>query len=352
MKRKIRMSQKKGLPPGTLVYTGDETKDFEITVIDYDSNGYREFEVKNVEECFPFRDYPTVTWINVVGLHRVDIVEKIGQHYDLHPLVLEDILNVHQRPKVEYFENYIFVVLKMLTYNEESHYIESEQVSIILGKNFIFTFQERKGDVFEPVRDRIRNNKGIIKKNGADYLLYALIDIIVDNYFVILEKLGDGVEDLEDKVILDPSPEIVQVIHRLKRNLIELRKTIWPLREILNTLHKENSPLMEEKTSIYLRDVYDHTIHIIDTVETLRDMASGLLDVYLSSLSNRMNEIMKVLTIISTIFIPLTFIAGIYGMNFKYMPELEWKFGYPLVLLVMLSIGIGMRIYFKKKKWL
>lgn len=347
-----KISQKKGQPPGTLIYTGNKIEDFKITVIDYDSNEYKEFEVKKIEKCFPFRDSPTITWINIVGLHKVDVIEKIGMHYNLHPLVLEDILNVHQRPKVEYFEDYIFVVLKMLTYNDESHEVNSEQVSMILGKNFVFTFQERKGDVFEPVRNRIRNNKGIIRKNDADYLLYALIDIIVDNYFVILEKMGDEVEDLEDKVILNPSPEIVQTIHRLKRNLIELRKTIWPLREVLNTLYKEDSHLIKKKTSIYFRDVYDHTIQIIDTVETLRDMAGGLLDIYLSSVSNRMNEIMKVLTIIATIFMPLTFIAGVYGMNFKYMPELEWKFGYPLVLLLMLLVGIVMLIYFRRKKWL
>lgn len=352
-KRKIKgISRKKGQPPGTLIYTGDKIIDFEIAIIDYNSGEYKEFEVKNPEECFSFRDSPTVTWINIVGLDKVDVIENIGKHYNLHPLVLEDILNVHQRPKIEYFEDYVFVVLKMLKYNEESYDIESEQVSMILGENFVFTFQEKKGDVFDPVRIRIRNNKGIIRKNGADYLLYALIDIIVDNYFVILEKLGDEVEDLEDNVILDPSPETVHTIHRLKKNLIELRKTIWPLREVLNTLYREDSHLIKKKTSFYFRDVYDHTIQVIDTVETLRDIAGGLLDVYLSSVSNRMNEIMKVLTIIATIFIPLTFIAGIYGMNFKYMPELEWKFGYPLVLILMLSIGIGMLIYFRKKKWL
>jgi magnesium transporter len=285
-------------------------------------------------------------------LHKIDIIERIGKHYILHPLVLEDILNVYQRPKVEYFEDYIFVVLKMLTYDDKTDDINSEQVSMILGNNFVFTFQERKGDVFEPIRDRLRNNKGVIRKNSADYLLYSLIDIIVDNYFVILEKLGEKVEDLEDRVVLNPSPETIRKIHRLKRNLIELRRIIWPLREALSVLYKEESDLINKKTSIYFRDVYDHVIQIMDTIETLRDMVGGLLDVYLSSVSNRMNEIMKVLTIIATIFIPLTLISGIYGMNFKYMPELKWRFGYPLVLLLMLGIGIGMLIYFRKKKWL
>ncbi|MDK2896867.1 MAG: magnesium transporter [Candidatus Atribacteria bacterium] len=339
-----------GALPGTLVYTGDKREDFAVWVIDYNIDEYKETELKSVEECFPFKDSPTVTWIDIVGLHKIEAIEKIGKHYNLHPLILEDILNVKQRPKIEYFDDYIFIVLKTLTYDEFSG-IEAEQVSIIVGKNFVFTFQERKGDVFEPIRARIRHNKGVIRENGADYLLYALIDVIVDNYFVILEKLGEEIEDLEEEVISDSSPATVQAIHRLKRNLIELRKSVWPLREILNTLSKDESRLVK-KTLIYLRDVYDHTIQIIDTVEIFRDMVSGLLDVYLSSTSNKMNEIMKVLTIIATIFIPLTFLAGIYGMNFRYMPELEWRLGYPLVLGVMLGIGIGMVIYFKRKKWM
>jgi magnesium transporter len=346
-----KLTKKIGAPPGTLIYTGERKEDFEVSVIDYDADNYNELKVKDIEECFPFKDSPTVTWINIVGLHRTDAIEKIGSHYNLHPLVLEDILNVTQRPKIDYFENYIFIVLKMLTYNDESNEVESEQVSIILGKNFVFTFQERKGDVFDSVRERIRNNKGIIRKNGADYLLYSLIDVIVDNYFIILEKLGEEVEDLENEVVSNPSPDTVQTIHRLKRNLIDLRRSIWPLREVLNNLSRGESELLK-KTSIYFRDVYDHTVQIIDTIETFRDMVSGVLDIYLSSVSNRMNAVMKVLTVIATIFMPLTFITGIYGMNFKYMPELEWKFGYPLVLIVMLCIGIGMIIYFKRKKWL
>lgn len=349
---KKKPAKKIGAPPGTLVYTGDKREDFEIAIIDYDADRYNELRVENIEECLPFKDSPTVTWINVVGLHKVDVIEKIGEYYDFHPLILEDMLNVDQRPKVEYFEDYIFAVIKMLTYNDESNDIESEQVSMIAGKNFVFTFQERRGDVFDPVRERIKKSKGIIRKMGADYLFYALMDIIVDYYFVILEKLGDEVEELEDMVLSNPSPETVQKIHKLKRNLIELRKTIWPLREILSMLYKEDSHLLKKKTSIYFRDVYDHTIQVMDTVETLRDMASGLLDVYLSSVSNRMNEIMKVLTIIATIFMPLTFIAGIYGMNFTHMPELEWRFGYPLVLMIMLCIGIGMVLYFRRKRWL
>jgi magnesium transporter len=348
---KKELTKKLGTPPGTLIYTGDKRKDFEIGVIDYGTDKYEEIKVKKVEDCFPFKDSPTVTWVDVVGLHRIDVIEKIGKYYNFHTLVLEDILNINQRPKIEYFDDYVFIILNMLTYNDESHKVEKEQVSIILGNNFVFTFQERKGDVFESIRERIRNNKGVIRKKGASHLLYALIDVIVDNYFIILEKIGGEIEDLEDKVIYNPSPETIQTIHRLKRNLIDLRKSIWPLREILNNLSKGESQLLKG-TSIYFRDVYDHTIQVIDTVETFRDMASGLLDIYLSSVSNKMNEIMKVLTIIATIFIPLTFITGIYGMNFKHMPELEWKLSYPLVLCVMLFIGIWMVIYFRRKKWI
>jgi magnesium transporter len=281
----------------------------------------------------------------------VDIIEKIGKHFNLHPLVIEDILNIHQRPKIEDFEDHIFIVLKMLTYNKDSHEGESEQVSIILGKNFVLTFQERKRDVFDPVRNRIKNSKSLIRKYGADYLVYALIDVIVDNYFIILEGIGEVLEELEDRVLLNPTSEIVHSIHQLKRNLIVLRKSIWPLREILSTLEKTESDLIKN-TSVYFRDVYDHTIQVIDIIETYRDLVTGMLDIYLSSVSNRMNQIMKVLTIIATIFMPLTFIAGIYGMNFKYMPELGWKWGYPLVLILMLLIGVNMIIYFRRKKWL
>jgi magnesium transporter len=350
--KKRKLAKKVGAPPGTLVYTGERKEDFEISVFDYDATTYKEFKTDKIEDCFPFKDSPTVTWINIVGLHNIDVVENIGRYYSIHPLVLEDILNVHQRPKIEFFDDYIFVVAKMLSYNENSLSIESEQVSMIIGKNYQITFQERKGDVFEPVRERIRNGKGIIRKNKVDYLLYALLDVVVDSYFIILEKIGDELEDLEDRVILSPSPETSQSIHRLKRNFIELRKSVWPVREVLAALSRGESDLVNMKTIIYFRDVYDHAIRVIDTVETLRDVASGLLDIYLSSISNKMNETMKVLTIIATIFIPLTFIAGVYGMNFKYMPELEWKWGYPVILGIMLIIAVGMIVIFRRKRWL
>ena len=340
---------KVGSPPGSLVYTGRTKEEVEITIFDYNEKEYKEIKAKKIEEIFPYKDTPTITWINITGLHKVEMIEKLGKHYNIHPLVLEDILNVDQRPKIEDFGEYMFIVVRMLSY--ERNEVKSEQVSIIFGKNFVFTFQERKGDVFEPVRERIRNNKGIIRKMGSNYLVYSLIDVIVDNYFTILEKIGEEIEELEDKVIFHPTQEIVRTIHHLKRNLIILRKSIWPLREVLSTLERGESQLIKN-LSMYFRDIYDHTIQIIDTLETYRDFATGLLDIYLSSLSNRTNEIMKVLTIIGTIFIPLTFITGIYGMNFKYMPELKWKYGYPMVLFVMLVLSIIMLLYFRKKKWI
>ena len=348
-----RRSKKAGLPPGTLVHIGEKKAAVpKINVMDYDEAHFQENEIKTIEECFIFKDKPTVTWINVDGLHQVEILEKLGECYGLHPLVLEDILNTDQRPKMEDYGEYIYIVLKMLDYNDKSNEIESEQISLILGPNFVFSFQEREGDTFNPIRERIRNSKGRIRKMGADYLAYTLLDSIVDNYFIILEKLGEKIEFLEEKLVTHPTSEILQVIHHLKREMIFLRKAVWPLREVVSGLGRGESSLIKESTKVYLRDVYDHTIQTIDTIETYRDMVSGMLDIYLSSVSNRLNAVMKVLTIIATIFMPLTFIAGIYGMNFKYMPELEWRWGYPAILLIVVFIGVSMLIYFKRKKWL
>jgi magnesium transporter len=240
----------------------------------------------------------------------------------------------------------------MLDYNDKSSEIESEQMSLILGPNFVFSFQEREGDIFDPIRDRIRNNKGHIRKMGADYLAYSLLDSIVDNYFIILEKLGEKIEFLEEKLVTHPTPETLQTIHHLKKEMIFMRKSVWPLREVVNGLERGESSLIEKSTRIYLRDVYDHSIQVMDTIETFRDMVSGMLDIFLSSVSNRLNSVMKVLTIIATIFMPLTFLAGIYGMNFKHMPELEWRWGYPFLWLIMGGIGVFMLLYFRKKKWL
>ena len=346
-------SKKAGLPPGTLVHIGEKKAEtLKITVMDYDEANFQEREIRTIEECFVFKDTPTVTWINIDGLHQIEILEKLGRCYGFHPLVLEDILNTDQRPKMEDYGDYLYIVLKMLSYNDKNSEIETEQVSLILGPNFIFSFQEKEGDVFDPIRERIRSGKGRIRKMGADYLAYALLDSIVDNYFTIMEKLGETIEFLEEELVTQPTPETLQTIHQLKRELIFLRKAVWPLREVIGGLERGELVLIKETTRIYLRDVYDHTIQVIDTIETFRDMISGMLDIYLSSVSNRLNSVMKVLTIIATIFMPLTFVAGIYGMNFKFMPELEWRWGYPMVWVLVVVIGVFMLIYFKKKRWL
>jgi magnesium transporter len=346
-------SKKAGLPPGSLVHIGEKKAEIpKITIMDYGEAHFQEKEIKTIEECFLFKETPTVTWINIDGLHQVEILEKLGECYGFHPLVLEDILNTDQRPKMEDYGEYLYIVLKMIDQSNQSNEILTEQISLILGSSFVISFQEREGDVFDPIRERIRNGKGRIRKMGADYLAYALLDSIVDNYFIVMEKLGEKIEFLEEELVKRPIPETLQTIHHLKREMIFFRKAVWPLREVIGSLERGELPLIKETTRIYLRDVYDHTIQVIDTIETFRDMVSGMLDIYLSSVSNRLNAVMKVLTIIATIFMPLTFIAGIYGMNFKYMPELEWKWGYPMVWLVVIGISIFMLAYFKKKRWL
>jgi magnesium transporter len=346
-------SKKSGLPPGSLVYIGEKTTyKTRISVIDYSTGKFDEKEVKKIEECIKLKRKPSVSWINVDGLQEVEIIEKLGNCFEIHPLVLEDILNTDQRPKIEDYENYIFIILKMLYVEEKTHEIHSEQVSLILGNNFVISFQETIGDVFDSVRERIRKGKGRIRKMESDYLAYSLIDSIVDNYFIILEKIGEKVEDLEKDVITNPTPDVLQQIYNLKREMIYLRKSVWPLREVINGLLREESKLINKKTYVYLKDLYDHTIQTIDTIETFRDMISGMLDVYMSSVSNKMNEVMKVLTIFAAIFIPLTFIAGIYSMNFQNMPELSWQWGYFFIIALMAFVGATLLLYFKRKKWL
>lgn len=348
-----RHSKKAGLPPGTLVYTGEQQVDsIRMAAIDYDERAYTQKQLAGVEECLAYKATPTVTWINIDGLHDVSVIEKIGQTFGLHPLVLEDVLHTGQRPKYEDYDSHIFIVVRMFSDGQDGQTVESEQVSFILGANYVISFQERLGDVFDPIRQRLANGKGRIRKMGADYLAYSLVDAIVDSYFNVLEKTGEKIEILEQELMSDPDERILRRIHALKREMIELRRSIWPLRELVNEMQRSDSSLIAETTRLYLRDVYDHTIQIIETIESFRDMVSGMLDIYLSSISNRMNAVMKVLTIIATIFIPLTFVAGIYGMNFENMPELTWRYGYAVVLLVMLAVAVGMLIYFRKRKWL
>lgn len=347
-------SKKAGLPPGTLVHIGEKgVGEPKVTLIDYDEANFEEREVKAAEECFPFKEKPTVTWINVEGVHQIEVIEKLGHCFGLHPLVLEDILNTDQRPKMEVYGDYIYIVLKMLYEGDGNRPVEAEQVSLILGSNFVISFQEGKeGDVFNPVRERVRTGKGLIRKMGPDYLAYSLLDTIVDNYFLILEKLAEKVELLEEELVANPTTKTLHQIQKFKNEMIFVRRAVWPLREVVSGLGRKESPLVKETTEIYLRDVYDHTVQVMDTIEIYREMLSGMLDIYLSSVSNRLNSVMKVLTIIATIFMPLTFIAGIYGMNFKYLPELEWRWGYLAVWLVFVAVGVSMLIYFRKRKWL
>lgn len=348
-----RMKRKVAQPPGTLIHIGEKkTHTVTMTLTRYTKDTLEEKEMTDACECITETDFEGVCWINVTGIHDIETVEDLGTKFGLHPLVMEDIVNSYQRPKQEEVEGYIFTVLKMLYYDKGDKEVKTEHISIILGDRSVITFQELPGDVFDPVRERIRKSKGRIRKLGPDYLFYALMDAVVDNYFLVLETIGEEIESLEEQLLNHPTPEILQSLHRLKQEMIYLRKGVWPLREVINSLLKSESKRIKKGTRIFLRDVYDHTIQVIETVETYRDMVSGLQDLYLSSISNRMNEVMKVLTIIATIFIPLTFIAGIYGMNFDVMPELKWKFGYFAVWGVLLVVGVAMVIYFKRKKWL
>ncbi len=348
-----RSSKKAGLPPGTLVHVGEaRTEKVQINLIDYDEDRLEEKKDVTLASCLPFKALPTVTWVNVTGIHDVDIIKNFGKALDIHPLVLEDIVHTGQRPKVEDMGNYLYIVVKMLVTGSSAHDFDAEQVSFILGSNFVLSFQEREGDVFDAIRDRLKKGKGRIRKAGSDYLAYTLIDAIVDNYFVVLETLGEKIEAIQEDVLSAPDPSTLKEIQDKKREMILLRKSVWPLREAISGLERGESPLIGDSVRPYLRDVYDHTIQVIDTVESFRDTIAGTLDIYLSSVSNKMNEVMKVLTIIATIFIPLTFIAGIYGMNFKNMPELDWEWGYLTVWIVIIVLGGLMLIGFKRKKWL
>jgi magnesium transporter len=348
-----KVSRKAGAAPGTLVHIGEKkTEKVRIRLIDYDEKQLQEKELQTIEECFPCKEEPTVSWINIDGLHDTEAIQKVGEHFNIHPLVLEDIVNTGQRPKAEDFEDYAYIVLKMLYYDEENREVTAEQFSLILGSNFLISFQERVGDVFELVRERIRKGKGRIRKEKVDYLAYALMDAIVDKYFGILEIFGEKVEAMEEELVENPTTRTLETIHKMKREMIYFRKQVWPLREVVGSLVRREFSLVSETTAVYLRDVYDHPIQVIDTLESLRDVLGGMLDLYLSTISNRMNEVMKVLTIIATIFIPLSFAAGIYGMNFKYMPELEWQWGYFMFWGIIVVVVISMIAYFRKKAWL
>ena len=352
-KKKKKTSSKIGLSPGAFVHVGDKkVEKVTIELIDYDIQKYDSKELRTIEEAFPFKDTHTVSWLNINGLHDTDVIQKIGKHFDIHPLSIEDILNTEQRPKIEIYDHYIFVSLKMLTYDKSQMEVQDEQISLILGKHYVLSFQEREGDVLAPVRDRIKTGAGRLRKMGPDYLTYAILDILIDHYFYVLECVDDEINQLEDEILNSPGQEFLQRIHYLKRELVNLRRLVWPMREVVSSLTRDEYHLIKEDTFPFLRDLHDHVFNISEMIESLRDMVTGLMDVYLSNVSNRMNEVMKVLTIIATIFIPLSFLAGVYGMNFDFMPELKWHYGYFYIWGFMIVAALAMLYYFRRKKWL
>jgi magnesium transporter len=346
-------SIKAGMSPGTLVYIGEKKDvDVKIQIIDYTKHDVIESEISDTEACLPFIEKESVTWFNITGIHDTRLIADIGSRFGLHALVLEDIVNSEQRSKMDDYGDYLFVVLKMVYTDKPTDAIVHEHLSIVVAPSYVISFQSFAGDVFDPVRKRIHQGRGRIRNKGSDYLAYALIDTIVDSYFNVLGKIGDKVEDLDDRVISDPQTDTLHEIQQLKREVLYIRKSTWPLREITSMLLKGESPVIQDDIHIYLKDVHDHTVQALETIEIYRDMLSTVLDIYLSSLSNRMNEAMKMLTIMATIFIPLTFLAGIYGMNFKHMPELEWGWSYPLLLAIMVIIFLAMLVWFKRKRWI
>lgn len=352
-KTKRRRSRKAGLPPGTLVPIGDpRSGPISVTLIQYNGDTLQERTLHSLQEIPALLSDNVVTWVSISGLHDLSLIETLGAQFQLHPLVLEDIVNTDQRPKWDAYETYAFLVAKALVYTIPTRQLATEQISIVFGQGFVLTFQENGGDPFGPVRERLRTGRGRLRTQRSDYLVYTLLDAIVDNYFGVLEGISEVTEQVEELLLSDPKPEVLKDLYRLRRSILFVRRAVWPLREVIGTLQRGHSQLVTEFTRTYLADVYDHTIQVIDAVEALRDLIAGMLELYLSSASNRMTAVMKVLTVITTIFMPLTFIAGIYGMNFEYMPELKSPWGYPLTLLTMLGIAVGMLWYFHRKRWL
>lgn len=346
-------NHKLNLPPGTIVYTGRKSKkELILEVFDYNDSFVENKNLKTIEESFSFEKEDTITWINLNGLNHTNEIVTLCKHFEIHPLTQEDLASVRQRPKMEDFDQYMLVVSKMLYFDSKFN-LKAEHISFILGDNYLLTFQESSGDVFDPVRDRLIHSKGRVRQHGADYLMYALLDLIVDNYFNIIEVLGEKIEKLEDQLFHSNTDDhTTGKILELKKEILSVRKAILPMREVVNKLDKSGSKLIHDKTNIYLQDLYDHIIQISDSVDMHRELIWGLMDMHMTSISNRMNEVMKVLTIIATIFIPLTFIAGIYGMNFENIPELKYEYGYFILWGIMILIFGLMVYFFKKRKWL
>ena len=346
-------TKKAGHPPGTLIsMESGNSGPVVITAIEYSLDKYSEIEIPDFKAVQASVRKDSVLWLNVDGVHDPEIINHLGGIFGIHPLVQEDIMNTGSRPKLEDYDDLLFIIFKMLYLDAKTGKIEAEQVSLVVKKNIVISFQEKKGDVFEPLRQRLRKAKGNVRKKSADYLAYALLDSVVDNYFIVPEIFSGKIETFEESIVSDPAPEMIHSIHKMKQDILYLRKLVWPMREVVNALARGDAPLIKKETTVFFRDVYDHSVQVIETIETFRDVLTGLQDTYMTSMSNRLNEVMKTLTIISTVFIPLTFIAGVYGMNFENMPELSWKNGYFFVLLVMAVIVVIMFIFFRRKKWL
>ena len=353
-----------GMAPGTLVIDEDASPT-ELTLIDYNGEKASRKKLRSPEQAADYLDTESISWIDLQGLGNEDVLNRLGTVFHLHPLVLEDVVNVPQRPKIEYYDDQLLIITRMVMLtskhnedSEEAPKFESEQLSFVLGKNYLLTVQEELNqDCLDPVRQRIRQNQGLIRGAGADYLAYALLDAVIDAYFPVLEEYGEYIESLEDEVIFDPSRQTVQKIYRIRRELMSLRRSIWPQRNALSRLVRDGSELIRPEVRVYLQDCYDHVVQVLDILETYRELTANLMDVYLSSVSNKMNEVMKILTVISAIFIPLTFIVGVYGMNFDHdaspwnMPELESYWGYPLCWMVMIAIALALTYYFWRKGW-
>ena len=339
--------------PGTVTYVGRKEKaETFLEVIDYNADDFERFTSKQPQDAFQFEKEDRVTWINLDGLSNTQEIEKVGKYYGLHPLIIEDIVNTNQRPKIDEYKDYYFIVAKML-YFEKDGSLEQEHISFVLGHNYLLSFQEAGGDVFDGVRERLENVQGRIRSRGADYLVFALLDAIVDNYFMVIEEMSDRIENLEEQLFSSqPNDDTTFEIQELKRTMLRIRRAVFPLREVVSRMEKINSGIIDEQTLNYIRDLYDHLNQVIENIEIYREMTWGLMDMYLTTINNKMNEVMKVLTIMASIFIPLTFLAGIYGMNFEYMPELKYKYSYPILLLIMLLLIVGMLYYFKRKRWL
>lgn len=342
-----------GLPPGSLLYTnGEKTGKIRLSIIEYTEDKFIEKEDASIDECQEYMATPAMTWIQVYGASDSATIASLGKHFQLHPLVLEDIATTGQRTKMDVYKDQVFVIMRLLQYDESTQTLKDEQVSLVFGPNYLISFLESRHDIFQPIKERLREGSQRIRSQGSDYLAYAFLDTVVDTYFIVLEKVDVFLDNLEEELIRLPKPNTLQKIQHAKRDMIILRKAIWPMRDVVNRFLRLESPLIGSTSQLYLHDVYDHVVQIIDIIEGFRDVVSGMVDIYLSNINIRTNDIMKVLTIVSTIFVPLTFISSLYGMNFEHMPELHTRWGYPVVLIIMISVAIGMLIFFRRKKWI